>query len=99
MASIQIVEVRKGTIVATGERFLEVLANITDGEQTIPRNFGFSMETTKDDIQAELGKVLELYEQEKVQAEANAERDAEDATADETITALEGLEITSDKQE
>ena len=97
MSTIDIVKVEKGTIVATGERFLDVRALITDGETTVERNYSFAIDTAAEDVKAELAKALDLYEGEKAQAEVNAERDAEDATADDTIAALMG-EITSDKE-
>lgn len=98
MSTIEIVKVDKGTIVATGERFLEVKALITDGGATVERNYSFAIDATAEAIQAELDKALALYEGEKEQATANAEREAEDATADDTIAALTGG-ITSAKDE
>lgn len=96
MATIEILQVVKDTIVKTGERFLNVQAQIVDGKKKHPRNFGFNLETTTDEIEAELEKALLLYEDEKAQAAANAETDKAEANADETIAALEGVSITSE---
>jgi len=95
MAIIKIVNTEKDTIVKTGERFLNVQAVIVDGKKKHPRNYAFPLGTPAKEINKELKKALDLYEAEKASAEANAERDEQEAKADKTIEALEGTEISS----
>lgn len=95
MSTIEIIEVKKDTIVKTGERFLDVHAVIVDGKKKLPRNYGFPLDTPKKVIEKELKKALELYEEEKATAEAQAEVQATDEGADKTIESLEGTKFTS----
>lgn len=96
MATIEIVDTYKDTIVKTGERFLNVKAVIVDAKKKHPRNYSFPLDTTAKEINKELKKALDLYETEKAQAAVNADRDEREAKADKTIEALEGTKISND---
>jgi len=95
MSEIKIKEVKKDTIVKTGERFLNVKAEIQDGKTKVARNYSYPLGTTEKEIVKDLKKVLSLYDKEKAQAEAVAETDKAEAKADKTIEALEGVNINS----
>lgn len=96
MTTIEVLSVTKDTIVKTGERFLNVKAQIVDGKKKHPRNYAYPIDTPKKVIEKELANALDLYEQEKAQAAANEEADKAEAGADKTIEALEGATISNE---
>lgn len=96
MATIEVINTKKDTIVKTGERFLNVKAVIVDGKKKHPRSWGFPLGTSAKQIEKELQKALDLYELEKAQAAAREETDKADAQADKTIEALEGTKLSNE---
>lgn len=96
MTTIEIVSVEKDTIVATGERFLDVRAVLTDGKKKYPRNYGYPLGTPKKVIEKDLKKALELYDEEKARAAEQAEAVETEASADKTIESLKGVSISND---
>lgn len=95
MTTIEVLEVTKDTIVKTGERFLKVVAVITDGKVKHPRNYGYPLNTPKKVIDKDIANALKLYEQEKATAAANVETEKVETEADKTIEALIGTKITN----
>ena len=90
----------KAIIQETGEEFLDVEFDISDGEEVIDtKKAGFPIDTDSDAIVAELKKYTANYEAEKIAAVENAARDAALAEADATIEELVGLEIVPDAPE
>ena len=88
------ITILKDVVVATGEPFLAVSADIYEGEELImTRKYGFAFGMSKEDIAAEIKKSLVTLRLEREQAEQNKERDALEKKADEAIEGLTGLEI------
>lgn len=91
--SAVITSVVKDRVRKTGERFLDVTVEITDGGEKEIVKRGFPIDASDEDIKAEITKMLETRKGEQAQAVEQAVLDAEDAVADETIGKLEGAEI------
>ena len=94
MYSIKIQSVEKSSYVQTGEDFLDVTVGIYDGKKIVDtRKYGYAIEATKEDILADLQKVVETYSLEQETKVEQAEVDARYAQADETIESLTGEKI------
>lgn len=94
MYSIKIQSVEKSSYVQTGEDFLDVTVGIYDGKKLVDtRKYGYAIEATKEDILADLQKVVETYSLEQETKVEQAEVDARYAQADETIESLTGEKI------
>lgn len=76
MVKAIIKSIEPAEIVATGERYLDVAVHIVDGKETKELKLGFPIDTTKEDILAEVQKQAENYQLEKAQ---RAKQDVEDA--------------------
>lgn len=72
-----------------------------DGSDRIveEKRFTYPLKTTPDEIKADLKKVLDTYNQEQVTAAINAEHEAAQKAADETIATLTDLVLDADAED
>lgn len=70
-----------------------------DGEVVHSGTHGFPLESTEEEIRAELSKLIGTFLQDAERAEANAKVEATHRQADEVIANLSGAEITPDAPE
>ena len=98
MTTAKIVKISKDSIVKTGERFLNVIVEITEGKGKSAVShevvWGYPLTTSKKEIEKDIKKYLKNRKEEKERAEENAQIEAEDKQADKTIEVLSGLEVT-----
>ena len=88
------IKIAKDTVIATGEPFLDVTADIYEGDELVmTKKYGFSFDMSSQDIKNEIAKSMKTLRSEREQAEKNKERDALDKKADEAIEEVSGLEI------
>lgn len=98
MVKAIIKSIEPAEIVATGERYLDVAVEVVDGKLTELRKLGFPIDTTKEDILAEVQKQAETYQLEKVQRANQIVEDAHSAhVAD--LQDLQGEEIAAPELE
>lgn len=88
------INISKDEVIATGELFLSVTADIYEGEKLMEvKKYGFPFNTSPEDIKNEIKKSLSTLRSEIDQREKNKERDALDQMADKAIEEVTGLEI------
>lgn len=88
------IKITKDTVIATGEPFLSVTANIYEGEELhSQKKYGFAFGTPSESIVAEIKKSLTTMRSEIEQAEKNKDREALEEKADKAIQEISGLEI------
>jgi hypothetical protein len=84
--SVKVSNIQKLDVQADNSTILDVALQVYDGDKLLEtRKLGFPLGTTVEDLKAEVDKFRANYNNERAQAEQNAERDAEHATADKTI--------------
>lgn len=85
----------KTTLQEDGSEFLDVAFEISneDGEVLDTKRRAFPLDTPAEQIQADVAAFVSVFESDKQHAEANKERDAIHAKADETIEEIVGKEI------
>jgi len=88
-----VVKATKETIVKTGERFLDVEIQLVDGKTKKTFKRGYPYGTTPKEVEKELKQLVKTYELEKEQAVTQATLDEEEAGAEETIEAVQGLQV------
>lgn len=101
MNNIRIIDSEKITVQETGEQLLSVLFEIFEPSETpgadptvkATMRHGFPITATAEEITADLKTVLTTYVEEQERAVVNAEAEAVEAQANETIAALAGVEI------
>ena len=94
MFTAHIKDIKKDTVQATGEQFLDVEVELLNGKKVVDtRKYAYPLGTSQEVITADIEKLLILTEDEAKQAELQKEEVALHATADETIEALKGSEI------
>jgi len=87
-------EVTPETLRHNGEQYLNVVLDIMVGDTVVDTlKLGFNAGTTADEIKAEVAKLLVTRSDEAARKEVQTAQDALDATATETISALEGITI------
>lgn len=86
--------VEKARVIATGEDYLDVTIEITEGKAKEVVKRGYPIDTPTKEIKAELKKLLKTRTAEATQAETQAVLDKQDAATAKAITELEGLEVT-----
>ncbi len=98
--SIQITSIKPGSNLQTGERFLDVEAQILDkaGEVVTTKRFGYPMNTSEEEIRADLAKALETFAAEveynnSAEAEKAKQVEEENQHADELAESLVGKKI------
>lgn len=97
-ATLKVKKIEKFDIQAQNDTVLDVTVGIIDNGQEIEeRRLNFPLNTTKDELTAELSKFISNYNVEVQQAVENAERDAAHAQADEVIGEMTDMEITGDE--
>lgn len=88
------IQIVKDKVIATGEDFLNVTADIFDGETLVEqKKYGFSFDITPEEIKTAIAKSLSTMRIELEQAEKNKEQNALEEKADEAIENISGLEI------
>jgi predicted mannosyl-3-phosphoglycerate phosphatase (HAD superfamily) len=88
------IKIAKDNIVATGEPFLSVSADIYNGEELLEtKKYGFPFGTTSEVVKEEIKKSLSTLRSELDQAEKNKERDALEKEADKAIEEITDLNI------
>jgi hypothetical protein len=93
--TVKNIKIVKDQVILTGELFLDVTADIYDGDTLIEtKKYGFSFGTSAEEIKAAITKSLATMRLEIEQKEKNKDRDALEKHADEAIEELSGLEIT-----
>ena len=96
MHTIKIAAAEKMQVQETGEHMLSVLFEISKGGEVIAqRRHGYPLGTTVQQLEDAARAELALYTSEKERDERNAEFNAKDKQADETISSAVGKEITS----
>jgi hypothetical protein len=96
MYTIKIAAAEKMRVQETGEHMLSVLFNILkEGELVVEMRHGFPLETSVQFLEIAARSILALYISEKDRDERNAEFNAQDKQADETIAGAVGKEITN----
>lgn len=94
MLSAQIKDIKKDTVQATGVQFLDVEVELLNGEEVVDvRKYAYPLDTPKEEILADIEKLIVLTEEEAAQAEASKEEVALQAKADETIEGLKGTSV------
>lgn len=91
----------KEILQADGSEFLNVPLSImrekqgdeTEDVQVETRNLSFPIDKPADEITQEITDVMTVYNQNKEREAANADHDAQQQVADESIEALKGLSI------
>jgi len=80
----------------TGNYFLDVRFSLRNGDEVIgERSLGFPLDTPAEDIVAELKKYCTTQEADMARSEETKAFDEANASADTTMEALKGLEITT----
>lgn len=88
------IKITKDLVVATGEPFLDVTADIYEDDQLVKvMKYGFAFGTPTENIKTEIAKSLSTMKLEIKQAEENKDRDALEKQADEAIEEITDLEI------
>lgn len=91
---IQITSAEKITVQSDGSTMLAVGFDVLEeGKTVVSYNHGFPLNTSKEEIEAYLGEFKANYAANKERAEKNAEFDAANSVADETIEALTSGDI------
>lgn len=81
----------------TGKYFLDVRFTLTNGDEVMnERSLGFPLETTAEEIKAELAKYCATMESDTARAEEVKAFEEANAGADETIAALTDMQVTAD---
>lgn len=85
----------KATLQEDGSEFLDIEFQIfNDADEVIEtKRRGYPLDTPGEEIQADVAAFVTTYEADLANAEANKERDALHAKADQTIEALVGAEV------
>lgn len=82
----------------TGEEFIDVEVTFTQGRGAGKveevRKYGYPIDTSTKEIEADIAKALETRQAERDQAEAQAEADAKAEETAATVAALEGTKVT-----
>lgn len=100
MYSIKITSAEKQNVQSDGSVQLAVGFDIyNDDVIEASYNHGFPLDTTQDDLKAYFAVYLETYTANKVRAAANADFDAANKVADETISNIVGFELNATAQE
>lgn len=99
MLKINIVNIEKKQIIATGEPYLEVEAKFTIGKEVFTKMLGYPVETTKEAILEDLNKHLSNEKIERSQRESNIKAEAQNVALDDTISSLQGEEIIATEDE
>lgn len=79
-------------IVATGESYLDVEVLVVDGTTKEVRHLGYPITTSKKEIMADVAKLVETYQLEKLQREQDEVATAQNAQVD-TLQDLVGEEV------
>lgn len=88
------IKIAKDVVIASQEPFLDVTADIYDGDKFMEtKKYGFVFGTSKDVIKEEIARSLTTLRLELEQKEKNKERDALEKQADEAIEEISGLQI------
>lgn len=90
----KIVSIDKATLVATGEKFLDVKVELLDGKKVVAtKKFAYDFGTPKKQIEKEAKKAAMLYESEKLQEIGDKEKNKLEINADKNIADLVGKKI------
>ena len=80
----------------SGKYFLDVRFTLTNGDEVMnERSLGFPLDTSADDIKAELAKYCATMESDAARADEVKAFEEANAGADETIAALADMQVTS----
>jgi len=99
--TIKVARAEKNRIIQTGDKFLDVEFKVyapATGKQKKPQlvetiKRGYPLETTPQEIDEDMRKILETYEKEKTQAVVQAEQEAAEKQADETLDNIKDKEL------
>lgn len=89
----KITKVTKGTVIDTGERFLDVTIQIGSGKTKEIMKQGFPLDTTDKEIKASLKKLLQTRASDKEVSKKSEETQVLETAGDKTIEKLEGVTI------
>ena len=90
-------DIKKSTIVATGEKFIEAEVDVYEDEVKVEtKKFGYPYETTNEEVIADVKKMMALRDSEKIQAEVQQEVEAIEVAVDGELEQLQDLEINND---
>lgn len=96
MITATITETNKVMHQETGNYFLDVRFSLKNGDEVIgERSLGFSLDTSADEIVAELKKYCATQENDLARAVETQAFEEANTKADETMAALNGLEVTT----
>lgn len=97
MYTAKIIDIKKDVYQFSQEPFIDVeVAILNEKEEVVDtKKFAYKADTTEDEITADLEKMLDTYELELAQAEAQKESAELHAKADATIEALKDAEISA----
>ncbi len=90
-------DIKKSTIVATGEKFIEAEVDVYEGDVKIEtKKFGYPYETTNEEVVEEIKKMMNLRDAEKVQVKNQLKEEAAETEVDGKISQLKDLEINNE---
>src|SRR5690606_9006717 len=92
MVTAKIKSIDTKAIVATGESYLDVEVLVVDGSTKEVRHIGYPITTSKKEIMADVQKLVETYQLEKLQREDDKVATAQNAQVD-TLQDLVGEEV------